>query len=100
MPTWIRCPHCDVAFEVSDESPGAEVRCDACGTRLGSRGESEVRVERPLDVRQLSTLEGHAREVWSVAFSPDGSILASGSVDRTIRLWDVATGGLRATLQG
>ena len=47
-----------------------------------------------------ATLEGHERWVFSVAFSPDGSTLASGSEDATIKLWDVATGTLKATLEG
>jgi len=37
------------------------------------------------------TLESHTRTVSSVSFSPDGSKIASGSWDRTVRIWEVGT---------
>ena len=39
----------------------------------------------------IGTLEGHTGEVLSLAFSRDGTILASGAYDGSIKLWDVAT---------
>ena len=46
------------------------------------------------------TLNGHTDSVGGFTFSPDGKILASGSRDQTIILWDVATGSRKQTLKG
>ncbi|KAK4071306.1 hypothetical protein Purlil1_13473 [Purpureocillium lilacinum] len=48
----------------------------------------------------MQTLEGHDRWASSVAFSPDSTLVASGSGDKTIRLWGVATGECVQTLEG
>jgi len=49
---------------------------------------------------QAATLSGHTEFVRSVAFFPDGTSLVSGSNDRTIKFWDVQTGGAIKTFHG
>ena len=50
--------------------------------------------------RNGAILTGHTGEVEAVAVAPDGSWLASGGGDGTVRIWDVATGQERAVLTG
>jgi WD40 repeat protein len=41
----------------------------------------------PPDGTIIRTLEGRQDEVWRIAFSPSGQTIASGSWDKTIKLW-------------
>jgi WD40 repeat protein len=54
----------------------------------------------PPTVALTKTLTGHSGPVNLVAFSSDGKLLASGSTDSTVKIWDVATGQLITTLSG
>jgi WD40 repeat protein len=50
--------------------------------------------------RRLRVLNGHTDWVNSLAYSPDGALLASGSYDNTIILWDAGSGQKLRTLAG
>jgi len=67
---------------------------------VGTRGGSSVQLIDTSSWQVIRTFEGHTSWVWSVAFSPDGKLLASGSWDETIKLWEVATGREVRTLEG
>ena len=43
--------------------------------------------------KHINTLEGHLAGISTIAWSPDSKSLASGSDDKSIRLWDVSTVG-------
>ena len=43
-------------------------------------------------------MQGHSNYVFTVSFNPDGSVLASGSSDYTIKLWSMPDGQLIKTL--
>jgi WD40 repeat protein len=76
----------------------------ACFSRDGNRiaagssldGKGEVRVFDANNSKQIAVLEGQGGGVFSVAFSPDGKLVASGGFDGYLRLNDGATGKLVA----
>jgi WD40 repeat protein len=70
------------------------------GDVVASRSYKDNRVMlwdgRTGEPRDVHVLDGHQGEVLDLAFSPDGTRLASASIDNTVRVWDVATGESRA----
>ncbi|MCT7966792.1 serine/threonine protein kinase [Laspinema sp. D1] len=59
---------------------------------------------QPLAAKQpitlAKTLGGHLWGVNSIALSPDSRLLVSGSVDKTVKLWDLESGQVRQSLSG
>lgn len=59
-----------------------------------------LRFWKAADGAPVRTVTGHADAILSAALSPDGTILASGSYDKTIGLWETASGKAIRTLPG
>jgi WD40 repeat protein len=69
-------------------------------TNISTTPQSLPTPEIPVKVEgQIKTLTGHSKSVKSVAVSPDGQRIISGSADGTIKVWDLQTGALAQTLE-
>jgi WD40 repeat protein len=82
------------------KSPVNSVAFSSDGQRLAVAADDSLRVLDARTGQQVLALKGHSGAIHAVAYSRDGSRLASASSDRTVRIWDGQTGRLVSTLKG
>ncbi len=92
-------------FELSKTSPGGDLIAKSLlatgqSARIKDHVKSSVIVVDSGTGQIAHTLSGHSAPVVCLAFSPDGRRLATGSYDRTVKLWDMKTGTEMFTLIG
>lgn len=67
---------------------------------LSRKGSDNVEIRDVITGRMIRPLGEHSAQVNQVAYSPDGKWIASGSEDRSIKVWNAVTGELESTLRG
>lgn len=89
-----------LASGASSSSTNQNVNQDVEGTEAPEEIDSFIRVWDVATGQREMTLAGHTGWIADLAFSPDGSTLASASTDGSVRLWEAATGHQKMTLTG
>jgi WD40 repeat protein len=70
------------------------------GRVISVGGDKSIKFWDVTNAQLLRTIAGHSDAITSVAFSPDGRHLVSGSADTTVRIWNAVRGELERTLEG
>jgi WD40 repeat protein len=81
-------------------SPDSSMLAAVGGPREPQASPGSIELFDPASGKEIRHFDGHTWYVLSVAFSPDGRTLATGSRDNTVRLWEVATGTERRRIEG
>ncbi|GAA0420692.1 hypothetical protein Acor_83280 [Acrocarpospora corrugata] len=73
------------------DDPATSARLAAAAWSISKTDEASASMAALLSQPQRAVLTGHTHWVFSVAYSPDGTRLATGSADGTVRIWDART---------
>ncbi len=65
-----------------------------------NREECLVKLYNTATGKEIRSMANHSNDIISIAFSPDGKLLATGSRDKTLKLWNLRTGRLIRAFQG
>jgi WD40 repeat protein/serine/threonine protein kinase len=85
-------PHEDACFGLAISPDGMTLAAGQGDGVWGKPANNDIVLWELTSGKRKLTLSGHEDDIYCLAFSPDGKFLVTGSVDRSVRRWDVVTG--------